>query len=417
LTSALSAADEEAAALALLTPEAVRERSRMVLAVAEADALAHFAYRHERLDAVADFVAETIRDNYPDLAVPYHSRWRHFIVDGEDRWQSLVREYGLNDTAELSRAAFDLAVVSVLLDAGAGPGWRYRDERTGRTFARSEGLAIASLAAFAGGLFSSKSGEPLRADAPALRAIEAGDLAEAFQAGVGNSLVGLEGRAALLRALGDALDAQREVFGAAAPRVGGLFDHLSTRVARAGALPAREILVAVLTSLGSIWPGRLQLGGRNLGDTWRHEAVTTHPPTTGMIPFHKLSLWLAYSLVEPLEWAGVEVTSLDSLTGLAEYRNGGLFIDLGVLEPKRPEVLTETHQPGSQTIVEWRALTVALLDRIAPLVRERLQVEAAAFPLAKVLEGGTWSAGRRIAAQKRPGGGPPIVIASDGAVF
>lgn len=36
----------------------------------------------------------------------------------------------------------------------------------------------------------------------------------------------------------------------------------------------------------------------------------------------------------------------------------------------------------------------------------------------KVLEGGTWTAGRKIAKEKRPETcGPPIVIVSDGTVF
>jgi hypothetical protein len=50
-------------------------------------------------------------------------------------------------------------------------------------------------------------------------------------------------------------------------------------------------------------------------------------------------------------------------------------------------------------------------------VREALGKSAAEFPLAKVLEGGTWAAGRRMAAEKRPGGGPPLAIESDGTVF
>jgi hypothetical protein len=69
------------------------------------------------------------------------------------------------------------------------------------------------------------------------------------------------------------------------------------------------------------------------------------------------------------------------------------------------------------SIVEWRALTVIGLDRLADAVRGELGVSAEAFPLARVLEGGTWSAGRRIAAQRRPGGGPPLNIVSDGTVF
>jgi hypothetical protein len=58
-----------------------------------------------------------------------------------------------------------------------------------------------------------------------------------------------------------------------------------------------------------------------------------------------------------------------------------------------------------------------LLDVIAPMVRERLGVSAEAFPLARVLEGGTWAAGRRIAASLRADGGSPIAVISDGTVF
>ena len=51
--------------------------------------------------------------------------------------------------------------------------------------------------------------------------------------------------------------------------------------------------------------------------------------------------------------------------------------------------------------------TVALLDEIGALIRQRLGRSPEELPLAKVLEGGTWAAGRRIAAERRPGGGPP----------
>ncbi len=75
------------------------------------------------------------------------------------------------------------------------------------------------------------------------------------------------------------------------------------------------------------------------------------------------------------------------------------------------------HDVGAPLVVEWRALTVALLDALAPLVRTRLGVSAAAFPLAKVLEGGTWAAGRKLARERRADGGPPIKVVSDGTVF
>jgi hypothetical protein len=75
------------------------------------------------------------------------------------------------------------------------------------------------------------------------------------------------------------------------------------------------------------------------------------------------------------------------------------------------------HEVSSPFVVGWRAMTVALLDRMAFLVRDRLAVSAASFPLACVLEGGTWAAGRLIAQQRRPGGPPPFQISSDGTVF
>ena len=63
------------------------------------------------------------------------------------------------------------------------------------------------------------------------------------------------------------------------------------------------------------------------------------------------------------------------------------------------------------------AMTVGLLDELAPRVRHLLGVDEATFPLARLLEGGTWAAGRAIAAERREGALPPVVVASDGTVF
>ena len=111
------------------------------------------------------------------------------------------------------------------------------------------------------------------------------------------------------------------------------------------------------------------------------------------------------------------IVGSDGLTGLAEYRNGGLFVDLGVLSPRQPAVYDEAHAPYSEIIVEWRALTVALLDRVANLIRSQLKLSASDLSLAQVLEGGTWRAGREVAAERRSDARPPIRVASDGTVF
>jgi Protein of unknown function (DUF1688) len=112
----------------------------------------------------------------------------------------------------------------------------------------------------------------------------------------------------------------------------------------------------------------------------------------------------------------VNVTGLDQLTGLPEYRNGGLLLDGGVLSLKARDDAQRVHHPRDEFIVEWRALTVALLDELAPLVRSQLGLTEAQMPLACVLEGGTWAAGRVLANQLR-GGQPPLQIESDGTIF
>jgi hypothetical protein len=400
---ALTAKSSDAqAARSLLSSAAVRERAHELLAAALAGEVAEWRVDLSRLDAAADLTAQVVREAYPDLNVPFHARWRHFVVEGRDLWAG--RDKPWSDPKELGRASFDLAITSVLLDAGAGPAWRYADAATGAVLGRSEGLGIASYRLFESGALSADPADPLRADA--LQKVDAKLLAEAFQVTADNPLVGLEGRAALLRKLGEAVG-----------RPGALFDVMAAR-AQGAKLPAPVILAVLLQALGPIWPGRLSLGGVPLGDCWPHYAIKRDDATDRLMPIHKLSQWLAYSLIEALEAAGIQVVDVDGLTGLAEYRNGGLFVDMGVLALKDSADAARAHPVEGPLVVGWRGLTVALLDKIAPMVRERLGVTAQAFPLARVLEGGTWAAGRRIARQLRPAeGGPPIAVISDGTVF
>lgn len=388
-----------------------------MLRIGLAGGLPNFRVDLAALDPAADFVARVICDNYPDLNVPLHARWRHFVFGRLDLWADITGGAQWPDAAAQARAAFDLAIVSVLLDAGAGPDWTYKDAQAGFAAGRSEGLALASLRMFQAGLFSSDPRHPLRADAARLAALTAADLAAGFQASADNPLAGLEGRAALLARLGETMLANPEVFAKRdTARPGGLFDHLAAR-AQERAVPAPAILHELLVHLAPVWPQRLTLGGIALGDTWRHAAIRRDDMTDGLVPIHKLSQWLSYSLIEPLRAAGIATGEIDGLTGLAEYRNGGLFVDCGVLALRDPAQASRPQAVDSELVVEWRALTVALLDRIAQPVRERLGVSPRDFPLGALLEGGTWAAGRRIAREKRPDGGPPFVIVSDGTVF
>jgi Protein of unknown function (DUF1688) len=411
------AAATEHDALSLLKAEAVRSRARMMLELGLRDGLTHFIVDLDRMDGVADAVLATISKNYPSLKIPFHARWRHFSVDGVDRWTKIADRVNWLDRATRARAEFDLAIVSVLLDAGAGASWRYRDSASGKAIGRSEGLALASLDLFASGAFSNSALDPFRVDADKLAEFSVASLERGFQVGADNPLVGLEGRADLLRRLGRQMISRKDIFGQSdTPRPGGLFDHL---VAQAGgkAIAAPSILREVLLQLGPIWPSRLSLAGVPLGDCWKHPAIKTDNATSGLVPLHKLSQWLTYSLIEPLQRAGLEVDDIDGLTGLAEYRNGGLFVDLGVLALRDADDAERSHEVDSTLVVEWRSLTVALLDLLAEKIRARLHRDTASLPLASLLEGGSWAAGRAAAYARRADGSPPIKVISDGTVF
>jgi Protein of unknown function (DUF1688) len=408
---------ETSAALSLLNAGAVRERAHLMLATGLEDRLPNFRIHLDRMASAVDLVLETSSRAYPSLDVPFHSRWRHFAINDDDRWATQSNNTVWPDRSARARAEFDLVIVSVFLDAGAGPTWRYQDQKTGLAIGRSEGLGLASLAMFVGGVFSANPQQPLRADANILARLAVADLQNALHVSPTNPLVGIEGRADLLRRLGTLVASKPAIFGNHdTPRPGGFFDRLAS-LARNGQLPAPMILSELLQQFGPIWPSRLTLGGIALGDCWKHPSLVTADATDGLVPLHKLSQWLAYSLIEPLQRAGITVTDINGLTGLAEYRNGGLLIDIGMLTFRDSDAAQYEHDVASPVVVEWRALTVALLDRIAEGVRQRLHLDSTSLPLAKILEGGTWAAGRRLARERRADASPPIKVISDGTVF
>ena len=417
----------EAAASVLRTTGAIRERSTQLASRARQGESSWFVIDEGFLDTAADAVVAATRARYPKLHIPVHSRWRHFEAGGIDRKAELDRLLQGVPPILRGHSMIDLTVVSVLLDAGAGPDWKYVEPATGKTFTRSEGLAVASFHAFTAGLFSSDKNHPCQVDSEGLRALVTDHLASAFQVTEANPLVGVEERAILLRRLGEAMAEQPEIFGDIG-RPAGLFDTIISPLGpdapHTATVGAHTILSELLRTLSSIWPATNAIGDMPLGDCWRHAAVRETGQaavaggglTDGWIPFHKLSQWLTYSLIEPFAWSGVQVNGLDQLTALPEYRNGGLMIDSGLLRLRDESVAREIWRPGDEIIVEWRALTVALMDDVARAVRHQLRLGESQLPLACVLEGGSWAAGRELA-QRRRGGLPPLTVASDGTVF
>ncbi len=390
----------------LLSPLAIRQSAEAILELTK-NGKTNFTYHPQKLDEVADFVIEVIKDNYPTLKVPFHSRWGHFRPGGIDRVAKFLDPKIKDlDPLEKARVKLDLVITSVLLDAGAGESWSYFEKESGQTFNRSEGLGLASFYLFLNGSLSENG--RLQATAKGLQSLSLEKLNETFQVSATNPLIGTEGRLLLLSNLGKTIEAKKNIF--ASGRPGAMIDYLENRYGKT--LTGAQLLRAVLDGLGEIWPGRIKIAGINLGDIWAYEKVPG-----GLAAFHKLSQWMTYSLCEPLEEAGFVINEIEKLTGLAEYRNGGLLIDRGLISVVDKNHLTALHRPESELIIEWRGLTIALLDRIGESVQKKLNMSAADFPLAKVLEGGTWWAGRKAAKSLRADGSPPLKIASDGTVF
>jgi len=210
----------------LRSPATIRERCAAITRAVSEGQSAHFRIDRSHLPALAERVAAITRERYPTLEIPYHSRWRHFEAGGVDRKARLDARLGDRSSTAAARSRIDLTLVSVLLDAGAGPDWKYVEPATQATFTRSEGLAVASFDAFMQGRFSSDPGDPCRVDATALLRIDMRALAEVFQVSASNPLVGLDGRAALLRRLGEALRARPDLF-TSIGQPGHLFDALT----------------------------------------------------------------------------------------------------------------------------------------------------------------------------------------------
>ena len=395
----LAAADVEF----LLSPQAVRERAAEIHRLAQ-EGRTNFVLNEERFSKTVKYVLDIIKKNYPDERIPFHSRWGHFRAGGIDRPSQFKKITQSLDLMDRARAELDLVITSVLLDAGAGKDWTYREEGVREPFGRSEGLGVASYHMFLSGAMAGDK-KALRADAEGLTSLTATELETHFQVSPRNPLLGAQGRVQLLNNLGHAMK-NKAIFKDGRP--GNIIDYVKEKFG--DSIPATGLLRAVLDGLGGIWPGRLSSGGVNLGDVWKHSSGL-------LVPFHKLSQWMTYSLIEPIQDAGLKVTHVEGLTGLAEYRNGGLILDSGLISLRRPVDSDKKWKPDSDLIIEWRALTIYYLDRIGAEVQKALGKTPEEFPLAKVLEGGTWWAGRYLAKEKRQSGEPPLTIVSDGTVF
>ncbi|KAF4471915.1 urg3 [Fusarium albosuccineum] len=411
----------------LLSLQAVRAQAVKVLDAAKQGGLNHFDFDASRMEAVADYVINVIeRDFGPDKydSIPPHGRWQHFDVGGVERVDSLIKRWADEpgvDSLEVTRRLIDLFFVSVLLDAGAGDVWSFKESGTDQVVVRSEGIAVASLHMFTAG--------------NGLISLKESEFAKYFQISDSNPMVGVSSRVELLQAVGSSLLKLPAIFGKSG-RPGNLVDYLCERASADKTLDFELLWSSLQDALIPSWPSnRTVFEGKPIGDAWPLAVLAEIADKTGdkeeknkIQPFHKLTQWLAYSLSVPFErQLGYKWKSRDLGTGLPEYRNGGLFVDLGVLKLKEKDLEVGKQASGQalpqfdsseDTIVEWRALTVALLDELHGTISKKFEAKGVTLSLLQMLEAGTWKSGRELAAELRPETkSSPILVISDGTLY
>ncbi|KAI7884090.1 DUF1688-domain-containing protein [Lichtheimia hyalospora FSU 10163] len=434
----------------LLSLGSVRERCFRVQETAARNKLEHFDVDPSKLDDMVQIVLSLIKRDFADTSeIPVHGRWRHFDVGGRPRIRNLINSWASlgEDANEQTRRLIDLFVIAVLLDLDMDNNWSYREQLTGRVHKRNEGVAVACLEMFTGGVFSSDPSKPHRVDSEALLSLSLETLITGLQANDQSSVSGLQDRVDLLHHLGKFIQTRQDYFGGTVPRPGNLMDYLLTHPTtintKKGPLMHLETLWPIVLEMGELWAASLDRSGKggtpDLGDVWPCEAIrgssNNNTSSDHYVSFHRLSQWLVYSLLEPMEkLLGATIEGTEQLTVLPEYRNGGLLMDTGFITLKKPDLergLENFHQNAAlagqpkmevvpmfemsdPVVIEWRALTVAYLDIVAERVREALKVSRKALSLSQLIEGGTWSAGRELAEISRPNTqAPPIMVKAD----
>lgn len=422
----------------LYTIKSVRETNSTTIPLIESNKLLNFDVDLSKIDDVCDFVIKTIRESYPTndslLSIPVHGRFQHFGKENPDRLPTLINKFfkdemGLSDY-EICKKLIDLFVISVLLDAGAGNVWKFTEPVTKFQINRSEGIAIASLYMFKDGIFSNNlNNDKYMVCGEKLVTLSAEELSKGLQVDQeSNPMNGFDGRLKLLNRLGETLINNKELFCNGRP--GDIVDYLKSKSVNGSEIDIEILWGALMKGLMPIWPteGRTKVDGHVIGDAW----PLKNKNNGEIVTFHKLTQWLTYSLFKPLmEYGKFKILNSEYMTGLPEYRNGGLFVDFEVLKLKE-NIYQDgmklaksvgfdlpTFKPDDDIIVEWRSCTICLLDRILPIINEKMGISSTKYELTlpQLIEAGSWKSGRLIAALKRANGGPPIELLADGTVF
>jgi Protein of unknown function (DUF1688) len=400
--------------LTLFQPEEIRRKAHDFLERAVDGELSHVDVDLSEMDRVLLKVLEVTKGNYPDFQIPPHGVWRDFEAGDFDRWGALASARGFESAEEMLVAAADLAVIANYMKTRHPENWVFEDRMTATQAEGMQASALAAFHMFASGSFSSDMSDPYRVDAETLIRMDLGELADALQWNLQRDAGMLEDMQRHLKRLGEALALRPDLFSEGDVTRPGL---LATRLAKqsSSAVDAGIALDRLLESLAPVWDGGAVSGEIALGDCFAHSQFPGSD-LEQLFPFHLTAQEIVYSLVEPFAWAGWEVSGLEVLSAPADLPHVALFSQAGVLNARR----REEKLSGSEALdcmIELRAISMALTDKLADMLCAKLQVTPDQLPLSCVLEGGTSRAGAQILQQNETEAKKLGQLLNPGSVF
>ncbi|WP_417671043.1 DUF1688 family protein [Roseibium sp.] len=377
--------------ISLLNGDAVMRSAERFLSLACDGRLQSLTVNLDRLEDVLEVITREISIAYPDNQIPPHSCWRAFEIGGIDRWGMLAGARGFASAEEMLLAAADLAGLCALANVRLKPEWRFVETMTGEVFEGATGRALAVLSMFAAGVFSAQPEDPMRADAHALIRLQADEIAAGFQLDPADDAEDIERLAHLLKRLGEATGLRPDLFERDEQVRPGCMTLFLMQQSGGAEVSVAELLDTVLEGLAVVWEGGLVVDDVILGDTWRLSDARRERQEEVDVPFHLPAIEIASSLVEPFAWAGVAVTDLDRLPGLANLEHVVLFLEAGAICLRDVEGIDP-----AEAAIELRAVALGLLQECSKRLWQQLNVSPDALPLLCLQEGGTLRAGRKI---------------------
>lgn len=394
----------------VFVPSSIRRAARALFNLAQLGELEHFELHAATLDTL---VKDMTRGLEPAQVAP-HTQWRNFEQDGIQRIAAFNKQLSssLSTPMDCAQARLDLLFLNEALETGGNGTWRYYDALSDRTLTRTEALATATLRLLQNGFFSAYPEAPFRVDAIRLRQITESQLATSLQISNENQILGgVEAKLARLSTLANYLENTPEFKDRSGSRPGNILNFFRPRADMA----LEPLFTFLAQSLTSIWPGNTH-NGRAIGDAWHHSALKSDSVLQGIVPIHRITQWLHYAIAPALSESGLHSFPTTDLSGLPGYRNTGLLIDSGIIQPRSQDLLSREHLLGDEPIVELRCLTIGVMGRALESIHQQLSLDHDTFPMAK-LNGLFWHAGRAKASGLRPGGSPPFSVRDQGVPF